>query len=188
MSKTAYRTEKIESGNPIVSEEVAWAYYAYVILSGKAKVLRIVDGQEEIVARLKEGDVVGELAIIGNRKRTASVIADGDVEVAMVPKDAILDMMRSLSKETRSKMDVVTSDLTQIYQISGTLSHLLHEIQDLNKKVLNIDTLKKELMEEIKDVPEIYRHIFSTLVERRASGMETLKKLSHSLEKSLVGQ
>ena len=121
MSKTAYRTEKIKSGNPIVSEEVAWAYYAYVILSGKAKVLRVVDGREEIVARLKEGDVVGELAIIGNRKRTASVIADGDVEVAMVPKDAILDMLKSLSKETRSKMDVVTSDLTQIYQISGTL-------------------------------------------------------------------
>lgn len=185
INKDVYRTEKIKSGNPIVSED-AWAYYAYVILSGRAKVLRSADGHEDVIGELKEGDVVGELATIGNTRRVASVIADGDVEVAMVSKDAILDVENSLSKETRSKLDAVTSDLAQTTQISGTISHMLHEVNDLKKKQINTDALKNELMKEIKDVPEVYHRIFTTLVDRRNSGMETLKKLSSELEKSLA--
>ena len=186
MNKAVHETAKIKSGDPIFSED-SWAYYAYVIQSGKAKVLRATDGHEDLIGYLKEGDVIGELAIIGHRRRVISVIADGDVKVAMVSKDAILDVMSSLSKETRAKLDVVASDLAQTTQITGTLAHLLHEIHDLNNKVVNTEALKKELMKEIKDVPEIYQSIFATLVNRRNSSLETLKKLSMDLEKSLVG-
>lgn len=185
MNKAVYRTEKIKSGTPIVSED-SWAYYAYVILSGKAKVLRSTDGHEDVIGHLEKGDVVGELATIGNSKRVASVVADGDVEVAMVSKDAILDVMNSLSKGTRSKLDDVTTDLAQTTQISGTLSHLLHEINDLKKKVVNTEALKKELLTETKDAPEVYQRIFTTLVDRRNSSMETLKHLSSELEKSIT--
>lgn len=187
MNYENYRIEKIKNGDPIVSED-AWPYYAYVILSGKAKVLTSDNNHEDVIGHLKEGDVVGELATIGNTRRVASVIAESDMEVQMVSKDAILDIMKNLSTETRSKLDIVTGDLAQTTQISTTLSHLVHEIRDLNKKVVNSESLKKELLEEIKDVPEVYKRIFTTLIERRCRSMETLKKLRVELEKTLVGE
>lgn len=187
MNYNVYRTVKVKSGEPIVSEN-DWSYYAYVILSGKAKVLRSADGHDDVIGHLKEGDVVGELATIGNMTRVASVVAESDMEVSMVSKDAILDIINNLSKGVRSKLDVLTDDLAHTTKISGALSHMMHEMRDIKCNEVNSDALKKELENEIKDVPEVYHRIFLTLIDRHKSSMEALKKLSFELENTLVGQ
>ncbi|MBI5406253.1 MAG: cyclic nucleotide-binding domain-containing protein [Nitrospirae bacterium] len=181
MEKMPFRTARIKSGHPIVTEDT-WAYYAYVILSGKGKVVKNIEGDQEVIGILKEGDVLGEMSIIGGAKRTASVIADGDVEVAMIPKDTIISIMDTLSPTTKSKLTALTSDLTHITHISAILAHELHDIEKIKVKRVDVESLNRNLTEEMKDVPDIYKQIFITLANRLNLGIETLAKLSMQVE------
>ena len=83
MDQIVSRTERVKDGD-IIMEEGTWAFYAYVLKSGKAKVVRTIDGRPVLIRTVKQGEVVGEMAFLGGAKRTASVIADGDVEVEMI--------------------------------------------------------------------------------------------------------
>jgi CRP/FNR family transcriptional regulator, cyclic AMP receptor protein len=58
---------------------------AYVVLEGELDVRR----QGEVVARLGAGDVVGEVAIVQNRLRTATVVAATRLEVLHFTKEAV---------------------------------------------------------------------------------------------------
>jgi len=58
---------------------------AYVVLAGDLDVRR----KGEVVARLGPGDVVGEVAIVENRLRNATVVAATRLEVLHFTKDAV---------------------------------------------------------------------------------------------------
>ena len=58
---------------------------AYVVLAGDLDVRR----KGEVVARLGAGDVVGEVAIVENRLRNATVVAATRLEVLHFTKDAV---------------------------------------------------------------------------------------------------
>ena len=181
MEKMPFRTARIKSGDSIVEEDT-WAYYAYVILSGKGKVVKTIEGDQEVIGTLKEGDVLGELSIIGGAKRTASVIADGDVEVAMIPKDTIISIMGTLSQTTKSKLNALTSDLTDVMHISACMAHELHDIDKLKVKCVDVGSLNRALTEEMKDFPDVYKQIFVTLATRLHLGIESLVKLSAHID------
>ena len=53
----------------------------YIIKSGKAKVIAHIFGKELELAILEAGDIFGEVAFLTGRPRTASVIAEGPLEV-----------------------------------------------------------------------------------------------------------
>ncbi len=53
----------------------------YIIRSGKARVIAHLLGKELELAVLSEGDLFGEVGFLTGRPRTASVIADGSLEV-----------------------------------------------------------------------------------------------------------
>ncbi len=57
----------------------------YLVLTGKADVLA-ADGHG-VLASLERGDVVGEMALLRSRKRTADVVARGEVEVLVIDED-----------------------------------------------------------------------------------------------------
>ena len=58
---------------------------AYVVLSGELDVRR----GGEVVARLGAGDVVGEVAIVEHRLRTATVVAASPLEVLHFTREAV---------------------------------------------------------------------------------------------------
>ena len=58
---------------------------AYVVLDGDLDVRR----RGEVVARLGAGDVVGEVAIVENRLRNATVVAETRLEVLHFTKEAV---------------------------------------------------------------------------------------------------
>ncbi len=104
------RTERIslahyEPGEAIVTQgERADAFY--VIIKGEVQVLRRADGQEVELARLRQGDSFGEVGLLRNQRRNATV-------KAVTPVDVI-----SLG---RRDFDLLT----------GTWSHLGRIIEDL---------------------------------------------------------
>lgn len=71
----------------------------FFIMSGKIQVIKNISGQEsEILASLGEGDIVGEMAVLDGRPRSATVQASENTEVLEVHKDNFLSSMEQQPK------------------------------------------------------------------------------------------
>jgi predicted RND superfamily exporter protein len=66
----------------------------FVIIGGKAEVRITANGQLRVVRELSRGDVFGEMGLIRHHKRTADVIATGEVEVLVVNERFLYRMQR----------------------------------------------------------------------------------------------
>jgi len=69
----------------------------YIILSGEVKILKNIDDENIEIARLSEGAFFGEMALIGNSQRTASVEAATDVELFVMSKAMLEDIIKKYS-------------------------------------------------------------------------------------------
>jgi pilus assembly protein CpaE len=67
----------------IIVKEGEPADLFYIITSGKVKVIK---GEDKVVASLKEGEFFGEMALITDEPRSATVIAETDVETIALSK------------------------------------------------------------------------------------------------------
>jgi hypothetical protein len=56
----------------------------YIIYLGRVEVVRESEGQEQIIYLAKEGDCIGEMAILGDIPRTASLRAQGNVQLLVI--------------------------------------------------------------------------------------------------------
>ncbi len=59
----------------------------YFILSGKVKVVKIINNREKTIDVLEEGDVFGEMSILEEAPRSASIIAVGSVRLLKFHRD-----------------------------------------------------------------------------------------------------
>ncbi|TAN42749.1 MAG: cyclic nucleotide-binding domain-containing protein [Nitrospirae bacterium] len=74
-------SQKVYAGGTPVVEEGDSGDSMFLVRSGSARVVAHMLGREIELARLGEGDLFGEVAFLTGRPRTASVIADGALEV-----------------------------------------------------------------------------------------------------------
>ena len=93
--------------------------YAYIIISGVVRVLvKQEDGNEHEVARMSQGEIVGELAFIADENRSASIEALRDCELFRLAPDLLnrvaeqyprvmLNVYRTISKRFRRPVDDV---------------------------------------------------------------------------------
>ncbi|HCN07691.1 MAG TPA: hypothetical protein DIT01_07135 [Lentisphaeria bacterium] len=68
----------------------------FVIISGKAKIHRSVNGRNMTIAEIGAGEIVGEMAGIGQGARTATVTATEDTETLIITYELMLDELRKL--------------------------------------------------------------------------------------------
>jgi CRP-like cAMP-binding protein len=92
-------------------------YGFFIIASGKAEAVRErVDGSKTVVNTFGPGDFFGELALLDNGPRTASVIATEPTECLILPRENFLgvlkrdgemavDIMVELAKRFRMTLD-----------------------------------------------------------------------------------
>ena len=182
MNQVLSRTEKIKDGETIV-EEGTWAFYAYILKSGKAKVLKIIDDRPVLIRTLSKGDIFGEMAFLGGVKRTASVIADGDVEVEMISKDAFMDALDQLPQDVRSKLNTLLSDLTGMTEVNGRLMTLLDELQKMRARTIDLRSFERE----VEKMPELLRRVVTGLVQRLNASVEGCTKLAAQIEETVKG-
>jgi serine/threonine-protein kinase len=83
----ALPTRRVPAGRPIVEEGEPGAE-AYVIKSGRCEVSTLASG---VIRELGPGDVFGELAILAERSRTATIVALDDVELFVVDRATLED-------------------------------------------------------------------------------------------------
>lgn len=73
---------------------------AYLLLSGKVNVsLKSAQGPV-VVATIGQHNIVGEMALLGDMPRTASVIASEPVEALKIKKDQFFQLLRDLPQMT----------------------------------------------------------------------------------------
>lgn len=66
---------------------------AYIIIGGEADVILTTDSGDIIVATFKRNDIVGEIAILCDVPRTATVKAKEELEVLKISKDLFFRMV-----------------------------------------------------------------------------------------------
>jgi CRP-like cAMP-binding protein len=67
----------------------------FVILEGRAKVVRGTFGSGRTMAALGAGDFFGELALLDGGPRTASVVAETDLVAVRLPRTAFRQMLKA---------------------------------------------------------------------------------------------
>ncbi len=174
------RKEKIKDGEAIL-EEGTWAYYAYVLKSGKAKVFKNINDKPVLLGTLNKGDIFGEVAFLGGAKRTASVIADGDVEVDMIPRDSFFDALNQLPRGLRSKLNALVSDLTFMDEVRGRLTAFLHELQHMRAKMIDLKSFEKE----VENMPELLRQVVIAFAKRLNASVEGCTTLGAQTEETV---
>ncbi|KAI8621951.1 camp-dependent protein kinase regulatory subunit [Chytriomyces sp. MP71] len=69
----------------------------FIIESGEASVTKLVDGVEHSLPNLKKGEYFGELALLNNEPRQASIRAAGKLKVATMDKSAFVRLLGPLT-------------------------------------------------------------------------------------------
>jgi CRP/FNR family cyclic AMP-dependent transcriptional regulator len=67
---------------------------AYVIIQGAAEVTVATDAGEIPVAHLKDGDFLGEIAILCDTPRTATVTASSELKTLRIRKESFFELLR----------------------------------------------------------------------------------------------
>jgi CRP-like cAMP-binding protein len=118
-------TEESYSDGAYIIKEGAAGDWVYVIIEGRVKVVRNTAKGAVTVAKLKEGQVFGELILLQMEKslRTASVIAVGDVTVGLLN-------MKELNRELQS-----ISPLLKTF-----ISSMAKRVQDATQQLISLST------------------------------------------------
>lgn len=111
--------------NTVVIEKGDQSTSLYILISGRVRVyLANEEGKELLLHTLETGDYFGELALLGDIARTASVMTETDCNLLVVSKPAFLDCLRAhpeIALETIRHLARKLSDLTER---TGTLALL----------------------------------------------------------------
>jgi CRP-like cAMP-binding protein len=106
------------------------ADYAYVIMDGAVDIITETDSGPVVTDTLRQNQLIGELGLLNNTPRIATLIANGDLQAMKITaemffrilrenSEVALDVIRMLSdKLTRSHTQVETLQ-KQVYQQDG---------------------------------------------------------------------
>jgi CRP-like cAMP-binding protein len=86
----------------IIFKEGSSGKWVYVVLSGSVEISKAMEGKKSILGVLGPGQTFGELALIGNIKRTATVRAIGETTVGIIDRDFLDNQFNKLSSNFRT--------------------------------------------------------------------------------------
>lgn len=119
----------------------------YVLLSGEVQVLKECDGELRPLARLGVGEVVGQLALIEDAPRTATVRAVGDVIALRMDRAAfeqLLDQCNPLAMTFH--LQTTVASIRQLRAANGKLREIDHDVAVIRE-------LREDARRRGQDVP-----------------------------------
>jgi serine/threonine-protein kinase len=84
----------------------------YMIVNGTVQVFRQINHRRTILGYLKSGDVVGEMALITNERRSATVMALEKTEVAIMNRDTFAQNLKKLPPYMEKILLTISSRLS----------------------------------------------------------------------------
>lgn len=105
----ARATDRTFTAGHVIVREGEQAEAFYIIVAGSAEVTRVVDGQPQLLATLGESQFFGEIGLLQNIPRTATVTAGPEgVEVLVLGRVDFLELV--------SQSDLVSQDMARLLQ------------------------------------------------------------------------
>jgi len=92
--------QRYGDGDIIVSEGIV-SNNAFIIIEGKVNVTKKVDKKSVLINTLKAGDVFGEMGLISQTVRSASVVAVGNVTIGVIEKEQFYRLVEQLPDDVR---------------------------------------------------------------------------------------
>jgi len=96
----------------------------YIIQQGRVKITKLVDQSEVMLAVLQPGDIFGEMALLENKPRSASAVADGSVITLAINKTNFESMVQA---QPQMAVKLITILSERIWTASRQLANLLIE-------------------------------------------------------------
>ena len=82
----------------VIIEKGSDGTYAYIIESGKVEVSDLVNNEKAILAILGEKQIFGEMGLVEDKPRSATVTAIEDVRLAMLSRDNFNELFEKTPK------------------------------------------------------------------------------------------
>jgi len=97
----------------------------YIVNAGRLKaVLADEEGDEMVLARFEKGAFFGELSLLDGKGRSATIVADSDAELAVLNKDAFLELLYKEPKIAVELMATLVDRLRKADELIESLAFL----------------------------------------------------------------
>ncbi len=173
-------TKKVMAGDAIVKEGT-WAYFAYILKEGNARVVKKIDGEDVQIGKVRSGELFGDMALIRGGERTASVIAESNAVVEMINKETFLEFLKQLPQDVQIKLHELVNDLTHLSDLYANAELLFEHIEKARTKVIDVSAFEME----IGKMPELMRIVTLSMAQRLNVAIEGLAKLMDELERTV---
>lgn len=120
--ETMSDTMRFKAGATIIHEGTAGAD-AYLIVSGSVEVFKHVGGEKLVLSRLVKGSIFGEMSLVDDKPRSATVVALEDTELRVITRERFESMME---KNPRSVIPL----LKQVFQRVRYLNQMVSAFCD----------------------------------------------------------
>ena len=94
--------EEVFPDQTTIFEEGKYGDWVYIVMEGRVKTKKRTSKGMLTINTLGEGSVLGELPFLRRTRRTASVIADGEVKLGLLDKDRLEKEYEALSPQLKS--------------------------------------------------------------------------------------
>ncbi|MDP5038935.1 MAG: cyclic nucleotide-binding domain-containing protein [Candidatus Gracilibacteria bacterium] len=84
--------------------------FAYIILEGIVGVIK----NEKLINNIFAGDIFGEISLVTNEKRIATIKAQSDVKVLMISKENLLNLIKSKKDGDKIKSTILNRIIQNI--------------------------------------------------------------------------
>lgn len=134
---------KAYSKGALILKQGEDGHSAYLIQSGSVSIFTEQDGKKVELSRLKTGEIFGEMALVVNEPRAASVIAMEDTNVIVIS--------RELYRDKLERTDPMMRAIVQM---------LVRRVTASNKAIF---TKKTDIEDMVKTTQSVYEGVLSTL-------------------------
>lgn len=128
--------QRFADGETIVSEGVV-SNNAYIIMEGKVNVTKKVDKKTVLINTLDTGEVFGEMGLISQALRSASVVAVGNVTIGVIERENFEKMVADLPEDVQA---IVRALVDRLRFTSEQLSRIGLELEKTRNVISSFTT------------------------------------------------
>ena len=103
------------------------ADYAYVIMVGAVDIITETDGGPVVTDTLRQNQLIGELGLLNNTPRIATLIANGDLQAMKITAEMFFRILRENSEVALDVIRMLSDKLTRSHSRVETLQKQVHQ-------------------------------------------------------------
>lgn len=142
MNKPSYQKYFFPEGHYIFKEGDA-AHSAYLIEAGSVEVLKLTDGKEVKLAKLGAGEIFGEMGLISDEGRAASVKAVSDCHVILIDRPLFNEKLRKSDPTVRAIVKMLSQ------RIGASNQSFASEHASLEGMIRSVNAIMDHLRSEL---------------------------------------